>query len=140
MLGSVEIIGKGICLRRVILELCPLGHRHRSRALDRLSWALTSRFTQRGNIDDFDEGIQFYREAASSCHNGHTGRDVFLNNLAFSLKVRFDHQGKHNDLNEAISLYEEVLRLCPVGHKYHRDSSLDNVTRFKKCGHTDDIT
>jgi hypothetical protein len=60
--------------------------------------------------------------------------------LAFSLKVRFDHQGKHNDLNEAISLYEEVLRLCPVGHKYHRDSSLDNVTRFEKCGHTDDIT
>jgi hypothetical protein len=32
---------EGICLQRVVLELCPVGHQHRLRALDNLSWALT---------------------------------------------------------------------------------------------------
>ncbi|KAG1760787.1 CHAT domain-containing protein [Suillus placidus] len=135
---------KGICLRRVVLELCPLGHQLRPRALDKLSSALRSRFTQRGNIDDLDEGIQFRREAVSLCPEGHVGRDFYLNNLALSLKVRFRHQGKPNDLDEAISSFEEALRLRPVGHKY-RDTSLDNlggalVVHFNNRGDIDDIT
>jgi CHAT domain-containing protein len=136
---------EGICLRRVVLELCPVGHQRRPRALDELSRALQSRFAQSGNIDDLDECIQFRREAVSLCPEGHTGRDVYLNNLAFSLCFyRFNHQGNPNDLDEAISLYEEALRLRPVGHNV-RDFSLDNlggalVTRFKKRGARDDIT
>ncbi|KAG2339520.1 TPR-like protein [Suillus weaverae] len=140
----IDASDKGICLPRVILELCPLGHQLRPRVLNNLSWALELRFSQCGNIDDLDEGIQFRREAMSLCPEGHTDRDSYLNNLACSLRVRFDHQRKPNDLDEAISLYEEALRLCPVGHE-SRDFSLDNlglalITRFNERGDIDDIT
>ncbi|KAG1747023.1 CHAT domain-containing protein, partial [Suillus occidentalis] len=135
---------EGIHLRRIVLELCPLGHQLRPSALNRLSSALRSRFMQYGNIDDLDEGIQFRREAMSLCHEEHPDRDTYLNNLAMSLNIRFEHQGKPDDLDEAISFYEEALRLRPVGHKY-RDFSLDNlgsalVTRFDDRGDIDDIT
>ncbi|KAG1729596.1 CHAT domain-containing protein [Suillus occidentalis] len=136
---------EGICLRRVVLELCHVGHQRRPRALDKLSNALESRFTQSGNSDDLDECIQFRREAVSLCPEGHTGRDVYLNNLAVSLGIyRFNHQGNPNDLDEAISLHEEALRLRPVGHE-SRHFSLNNlggalVTRFSKRGVRDDIT
>jgi hypothetical protein len=109
---------EGICLRRVVLELCPLGHQRRPRTLDELSNALESRFTQSGNIDDLDEGIQFLREAVSLCPEGHADRGVYLNNLAFSLHFyRFKHQGNPNDLDEGISLNEEALPLLPIGHE-----------------------
>ncbi|KAG1767990.1 CHAT domain-containing protein [Suillus occidentalis] len=136
---------EGICLRRVVLDLCPVGHQRRPTTLNELSMALISRFTQSGNTDDLEEVIQFLREALSLCPEGHTGRDLYLNNLAHSLGCfRFNHQGNLNDLDEAISLHEEALRLRPVGHKY-RDTSLDNlggvlVTRFNKRGALDDIT
>ncbi|KAG1737594.1 CHAT domain-containing protein [Suillus occidentalis] len=136
---------EGICLRRVVLDLCPVGHQRRPTALDELSHALRSRFTQSGNIDYLDECIQFRREAVSLCPEGHTDRAVYLNNLALSLGgYRFDHQGNPNDLDEAISLHEEALRLCPVGHK-SRAFPLGNlgddlVTRFNKRGARDDIT
>ncbi|KAG2341559.1 TPR-like protein [Suillus weaverae] len=140
----IDASEEGICLRRVVLELCPQGHQHRLRALDKLSLVLNTRFTQRGNIDDLDESIRFLREAVSLCPEGHSDPAYYLNNLAFSLERRFDHQGKPNDLDEAISLYEEALRLHPVGHK-NRDVSLDNlsgalVSRFNKCNAIDDIT
>ncbi|KAG1758652.1 CHAT domain-containing protein [Suillus occidentalis] len=135
---------EGIHLRRIVLELCPLGHQLRPRALDRLSSALRSRFMQYGNIDHLDECIQFRREAMSLCPEEHPDRDSYLNNLAMSLKIRFNHQGKPDDLDEAISFYEEALRLCPVGHK-SRDFSLDNLgtalaTRFDDRGDIGDIT
>ncbi|KIK33824.1 hypothetical protein CY34DRAFT_789244, partial [Suillus luteus UH-Slu-Lm8-n1] len=69
---------EGICLRQVVLDLCPVGHPRRPRALDKLSDALESRFTQSGNIDDLDECIQFRHEAVSLCPEGHTDRDVYL--------------------------------------------------------------
>ncbi|KAG1740421.1 CHAT domain-containing protein [Suillus paluster] len=125
-----------IQLRRIILELCPLGHQHHLNALEKLSQALGASFEQCGNIDDLDERIQCCRELVSLAPKGCHGRDTYLNNLAFSIARRFDHQGKSHDLNEAISLYEEALRLRPVGHRY-RDFSLDNLgaalcTRFEK--------
>ncbi|KAG2344550.1 TPR-like protein [Suillus weaverae] len=140
----IDASDEGICLRRVVLELCPLGHRHRPIALDQLAWALRSRFTQRGNIDDLDESIRFRREAVSLCPKGHTDRAYYLNNLASSLQFRFDHQVKPNDLDVAISLCEEALHLCPVEHKY-RAISLGNlglalITRFNNRGDIDDIT
>ncbi|KAG1806948.1 hypothetical protein EV424DRAFT_1558581 [Suillus variegatus] len=133
-----------IHLRRVILELCPLGHQLRPGALDRLAQAVEARFDQHGSINDLDMSIQFGREAVSLCPEGHADCGTYLNNLAFSLMSRFDHQGKPHDLDEAISLHEEALRLCPVGHKFHHNS-LDNlggilVDRFNKCGDIDDIT
>jgi CHAT domain-containing protein/tetratricopeptide (TPR) repeat protein len=136
---------EGICLRRVVVELCPVGHQHRPRALSELSSALESRFTQSGNIDDLDEGIQFLREAVSLCSEGHTGRVLYLNNLAFSLGYhRFGHQGNPIDLDEGISLHEEVLHLCPVGHE-SRGFPLGNlgltlIARFNERGVIDDIT
>ncbi|KAG1830068.1 hypothetical protein DFJ58DRAFT_750614 [Suillus subalutaceus] len=134
---------EGIHLRRVILELCPLGSAHRPKALDNLAQAVEARFDQRGTIDDLAESIQHEREAVSLCPEGHSERDTYLNNLAYSLKSRFDHQGNSDDLNEAISLYEEALRLRPVGHK-SRDFSLNNLglalwTRFKQRGDVNDI-
>ncbi|KAG1873975.1 CHAT domain-containing protein [Suillus subluteus] len=140
----IDASDEGIHLRRVVLELCPLGQQLRPRALDKLSWALSLRFEQHGSIDDLDTSIQLGREAVSLCPEGHADRDYYLNNLAFSLKLRFNHQRKPNDLDEAIFLYEEALSLRPVGHKY-RDTSLDNlglalIARFNKRGDIDDIT
>ncbi|KAG1778842.1 hypothetical protein EV702DRAFT_1217687 [Suillus placidus] len=140
----IDASEEGICLRRVVLELCPQGHQLRPGALHKLAWALVTHFKQCGNVDDLDESIRFCREAVSLCPEGHTGRGSNLNNLAYSLQVRFDHQGKPNDLDEAISLYEEAPRLCPVGHEY-RDTSLDNLggalaTCFDKRKDIDDIT
>ncbi|KAG1873809.1 CHAT domain-containing protein [Suillus subluteus] len=140
----IDASDEGIHLRRVVLELCPLGHQLRPRALDNLSWALRLRFRQHGSIDDLDTGIQLGREAVCLCPEGHDGRDDYLNNLAFSLKLRFIHQGKSNDLDEAISLYEEALHLRPVGHEY-RHISLINIggaliTRCYKRGDINDIT
>ncbi|KAG2343594.1 hypothetical protein BDR05DRAFT_989693 [Suillus weaverae] len=135
---------EGIHLRRVVLELCPLGHQLRPRALDELAKAVEARFDQHGIIDDLDTSIQLGREAVSLCPEGHSNRDHYLNNLAYSLVSRFNHQGKPNDLDEAISLHEEALCLRPVGHK-SRDLSLDNlggafIARFNKRGDIDDIT
>ncbi|KAG1824297.1 CHAT domain-containing protein [Suillus variegatus] len=135
---------EGIHLRRVVLELCPLGHPLRPGALNMLARAVRACFDQNGSIDDLDTSIQLFREAVSLCPEGHADRDAYLNNLADSLTSRFKHQGKPHDLNEAISLHEEALRRRPVGYKY-RDYSLDNlglalIDRFKTRGDIDDIT
>jgi tetratricopeptide (TPR) repeat protein len=134
---------EGIHLRRVVLELCPLGNSHRPRALDMLAQAVEARFHQRGAIDDLAESIEHGREALSLCPEGHFERDMYLNNLAASLTYHFNHQGNSDDLNEAISLYEEALRLCPVGHN-SRIFSLDNLgealrTCFNQRGDINDI-
>ncbi|KAG1871527.1 CHAT domain-containing protein [Suillus subluteus] len=139
----IDASDEGIHLRRNMLELCPMGHQLHPAALYRLSWALRSRFTQFGNIDDLDESIQCNRQAMSLCPEKHSGRHDYLNNLACSLTFRFNHKGKRDDLNEAIFLHEEVLRLCPVGHKY-RCVSLDNLggallNRFYKHDDINDI-
>ncbi|KAG2114887.1 CHAT domain-containing protein [Suillus cothurnatus] len=135
---------KGIQLRRVIIEICPLDHQFRPKALNELADAVEARFKQCGSIDDIDETIQLRREALSMCPEGHADRDSCLNNLAFSLVSCFNHQGKPNDLDEGISLHEEALRLRPVGHKY-RDFSLVNlgsalITRSEKRRDMNDIT
>ncbi|KAG1788986.1 CHAT domain-containing protein [Suillus plorans] len=135
---------EGIHFRRVVLELCPVGHRFRPRTLDQLAQAVEARFDQHGSIDDLDTSIQLGREAMSLCPEGHAGRDAYLNNLAYSVASRFRHQGNTNDLDEAISLFEETLHLCSVGHE-SRDCSLDNlggvlVDRFNKRGDIDDMT
>ncbi|KAG1823763.1 CHAT domain-containing protein [Suillus subaureus] len=140
----VDASDEGIHLRRNVLELCPVGHQLRPRALATLAHAVHVRFNQRGSIDDVDEDIRLHREAVSLCSEGHSDRGSYLNNLAYSLVNRFNHQGKPNDLDEATTLYEETLRLCPVGHEI-RDISLDNLggalaSRFYKRGDIDDIT
>ncbi|KAG1778158.1 hypothetical protein EV702DRAFT_1044841 [Suillus placidus] len=140
----IDASEEGICLRRVVVELYPQGHRHRPRALDKLAQSVEACFVQHGSIDDLDTSIELGREAVSLCPEGHSNTAYHLINLASSLELRFDHQGKPNDLGEAISLHEEALRLCPVGYK-HRDTSLDNlggalVTRFNNRKDIDDIT
>ncbi|KAG1882807.1 hypothetical protein F4604DRAFT_1678298 [Suillus subluteus] len=130
-------------LRRVVLKLCPLGNEHHPKALDKLAWALSSRFEQRGSIDNLEECIQCDCKAISLCSKGHSERDLYLNNLALSLWTRFNCRGKYHDLDEAISLYEEALRLCPVGHE-SSDFPLDNLgvalfTRFNKRSDVNDI-
>ncbi|KAG2099292.1 CHAT domain-containing protein [Suillus discolor] len=135
---------EGIHLRRVVLELCPLGHRLRPITLHELAQAVEARFDQHGGIDDLDASIQLRREAVSLCPEGHADRDTYLNNLAFSLVSRFKHQGNHNDLDGAISLHEAALHLRPVGHEF-RDYSLGNlgvalVDRFKEREDIEDMT
>ncbi|KAG2068524.1 hypothetical protein BDR04DRAFT_770237, partial [Suillus decipiens] len=134
---------EGIHIRRVVLELCPLGNKHRPKAFERLGRALSLRFEHHGSTDDLDECTQCCREAVSLCSEGDSERNAYLNNLAFSLSDRFKHQGNYHDLNDAIFLYEEVLRLCPVGHK-SRDFQLDSLgtalsTRFNHGGDVNDI-
>ncbi|KIK38781.1 hypothetical protein CY34DRAFT_808972 [Suillus luteus UH-Slu-Lm8-n1] len=135
---------EAIHVRRIVLELCPLGHQLRLRALDELSQAIQVWFNQHRSIDDIDTSIQLRREALSLCSEGHADRGHCMNNLAFSLLSRFDHQGKPNDIDEAICFYEEVLSLWPAGHKF-RDSSLSDlgsalVARYDTRGDIDDIT
>jgi tetratricopeptide (TPR) repeat protein len=139
----IDASNEVIRLQRIVLELCPLGNKHRPKALDKLARALITHIQQRGSIDDLDECIQRHREAVFLRPEGHSERDTHLNNLALSLKFRFDHHSNPNDLNEAISLYEEALRLRPVGHK-SRASSLDNLgiilrIRFSQRGDVTDI-
>ncbi|KAG0704971.1 CHAT domain-containing protein [Suillus ampliporus] len=134
---------EGIHLRRIILELCPLGHQHRPRALNVLSGTLQACFEQGGRIEDIEESIQLRREALSLCPEGHPDHGIYLHGLAHSLSRRFSHQGKSRDLDEAISLYEEALCLRPVGHKYRYTSS-DNLggallDRFSQHGDINDI-
>ncbi|KAG1718332.1 CHAT domain-containing protein [Suillus lakei] len=129
-----------IHLRRIVLELCPLGKKHRPRALDNLAQAVEARFDQHGNVDDLEETVKLRREAVSLCLEGDSG---CLNNLAVSLRSRFQHQGKSHDLDEAISLHEEALRLRPVGHE-SRNASLGNLggalrSRFNQRSDMNDI-
>ncbi|KAG2094539.1 CHAT domain-containing protein [Suillus cothurnatus] len=139
----IDASDEGIHIRRVILELCPLGNERRPKALYKLGCALRSRFEQCGSIDDLDESIQHGREAVSLSSEGHSERYAYLNNLAWSLWTRFNHQDNYHDLNEAISLYEEALRLCPVGHN-NRDLPLHSLglalsTRFNQRSDVNDI-
>ncbi|KAG1730513.1 CHAT domain-containing protein [Suillus paluster] len=140
----IDASDEGTQLRRIVVELCPLGHQYRLSALNKLSLNLRARFAQYGSIDDLDESIQCCREIVSLAPKGCHGHDAYLNNLAILIAKRFDHQAKSHDLDEAISLYEEALRLCPVGHCAYRFARFDNLgralcTRFGKCGDTDDI-
>ncbi|KAG2034105.1 CHAT domain-containing protein [Suillus americanus] len=140
----IDASDEGIHLRRNILELCPMGHQHRLNALDKLAWALFTRFTERGNIDDIDESVHLRREAVYLCPEGHSDRAGHLRHLALSLMNRFNHEGKPNDLDEAITLYEEALHFRPVEHEFC-GSLLDNIgaaffARFNKRGDIDDIT
>ncbi|KAG2110704.1 hypothetical protein DEU56DRAFT_241094 [Suillus clintonianus] len=78
----IDASDEGIYLRRVVLELCPLGQKYRPGALDKLSWALVTRFSQRGSFDDLDESIQLGHEAISLCPEGHSDRgNVCLHHL-----------------------------------------------------------
>ncbi|KAG0704890.1 CHAT domain-containing protein [Suillus ampliporus] len=141
---QMDASDEGIQLRRIVLELCPLGHRHHPRARDKLSWSLFTRFTHHGNISDLHECIPLGREAMSLCPKGYYGRDIYLNNLGVFLENRFHRQGtSRSDLDEAISLYTEALRLRPVGHEF-RHTSLGNLggillTRFNQCSNVNDI-
>jgi hypothetical protein len=75
---------EGIHFRRVVLELCPLGHQLRPRGLHKLAQAVKARFDQHGSIDDLDTSIQLGREAVSLCPEGHADRGSHLNNLALT--------------------------------------------------------
>ncbi|KAG1746151.1 CHAT domain-containing protein [Suillus lakei] len=139
----VDASDEGIHLRRLALELCPLGHQHHLRTFYNLSSALYGRFLQCGSIVDIDESIQLGRDILSLCLEGHSSRDTYLNDLALSLATRFTHEGRPHDLDEAISLGEEALRLRPLGHKC-RDIPLSNLgtalqTRFIQRSDVNDI-
>ncbi|KAG0692054.1 CHAT domain-containing protein [Suillus ampliporus] len=134
---------EGIQLRRIVLELCPPGHRYHPRSLHELARALQVRFLRCGSIDDIDETIQLRREVVSLAPEGCDYHDTYLNNLADSLELRFSHQGTSHDLDEAISWHEEALRQRPIGHQF-RDFSLDNLggalrTHFEERGDINDI-
>ncbi|KAG1717380.1 uncharacterized protein EDB91DRAFT_1314423, partial [Suillus paluster] len=123
----IDASDEGIHLRRIVLELCPLGHEYRPSSLYKLSWAL-------------DESTQLGREAVSLCPEGHPDRGVYLNNLAVSLRYyRFRHQDKSDDLDEAVSLYEEALCLSPVGHKSRDLQWGALLDRFKQRGEVEYI-
>ncbi|KAG2347159.1 hypothetical protein BDR05DRAFT_905863 [Suillus weaverae] len=134
---------EGICLKRAVLELCPMGHEHHLIALHELTQAVEARFGQCGSIDDIDEAIQLRREVVSLCPEEHPERHTYLINLASSLSLRFDHQGNSHDLDEAICLYDEAMRQCPIEHE-SRYALLDNlggalIDRFNQRSNTNDI-
>ncbi|KIK40598.1 hypothetical protein CY34DRAFT_260040 [Suillus luteus UH-Slu-Lm8-n1] len=134
----INVSDEGIHLRRIVLELCQLGHQCPLDALTKLAKATEVRFVQCGNIDDIDESIQLRRDAVSLCPEGHPGYATYLEHLAVALSAcRFNHEGKICDIDEAISLHEEALLLHPVGHRY-RDRALSSLGcailyRFEQC-------
>ncbi|KAG1861181.1 CHAT domain-containing protein [Suillus subalutaceus] len=120
----------GIQLRRVVLELCPLGNQHRRpRALAKLARAVEARFDEHGSIEDLEESIKLGREAVSLCPEGHPSYDTCLNNLAFSIRSRFNQQGKSDDLDEAISLFEEALRLRPSWARISDNNDINDINK-----------
>ncbi|KAG1841930.1 hypothetical protein DFJ58DRAFT_916360 [Suillus subalutaceus] len=136
----IDASDEGIHIRRVVLELCPLGNEHRPKALENFAWALSefatalgSRFEQRGSIDDLDECIQCCREAGI----------LIAIPTWFTWPTHSCLASSTHELNEAISLYEEALCLRPVGHE-SRDYSLSHLgrallSRFTQCGDVNDI-
>ncbi|KAG1834887.1 CHAT domain-containing protein [Suillus variegatus] len=140
----IDVSDEGIHLRRIVLQLCQLGHQCRLDALTKLAKALEVRFEQRGSIDDINESIQLHRDAVSLCPEGHPDRGTYLRSLAVALSdCRFNHEGKSHDIDEAISLHEEALLLHPVGHE-SRDRALSSLGRailyrFQQCSGISDI-
>ncbi|KAG2115808.1 uncharacterized protein F5147DRAFT_817523, partial [Suillus discolor] len=134
---------EGIHLRRVVLELCPLGHQLRPRALGMLAYAVEGHFNQHGNIDDLDTSIQLCREAALTLHPpGHPHHDTTLNNLALALNTR-DESHVSEDLSEAIDSHRESLRLKRLDHP-GRHATLINLSsalcsRFTQTQKNEDV-
>ncbi|KIK35478.1 hypothetical protein CY34DRAFT_812102 [Suillus luteus UH-Slu-Lm8-n1] len=138
---------EGMHLRRIVLELCPLGHQLHIAALSGLSKAFKARFDLHGSTDDLDKSIELGREfvSLSRCLEGLDTdcRANTLNYLGFSLVARFDHQGKLSDLDEAIHLYEEAL--CLWANDVGREIASDNlgcalISRFNTGGDIDNVT
>ncbi|KAG2105401.1 hypothetical protein BD769DRAFT_1393275 [Suillus cothurnatus] len=122
-----------IHLLQNILEFCPADQQHRPKVLDKLAWALRSRFTQHGNIDDIDKTahlttltISLYGEALRLCPVGHDSRDLLLGNLGGAFLTRFNKHRDIDDITRAISLRREALALCPPGHP-SRDTTLNSL-------------
>ncbi|KAG2105823.1 CHAT domain-containing protein [Suillus discolor] len=140
----IDVSDEGIHLRRIVLQLCQLGHQCHLDALAKLAKVLEVRFEQRGSIDDINESIQLRRDAVSLCPEGHPDRGTYLRSLAVALSdCRFNHEGKSHDIDEAISLHEEALLLHPVGHE-SRDRALSSLGRailyhFQQCSGVSDI-
>ncbi|KAG2088389.1 uncharacterized protein F5147DRAFT_789540 [Suillus discolor] len=148
----IDVSDGGIHLRRVVLELYPLGHQLHPRALDRLAQALQTRFYQHGSIDDLDTSIQLGREAVYLRPEGHAHRklndlDEVISLDEEALRLRLVGQnlkcGDIDDITRAISLYRESLTLRPPGHP-GRDTTLNNLaltlkTRYDKSHVSEDL-
>jgi len=122
---------ESISLRRIVLELCPQGHRHHARSLNRLAGDLYTRFEQSGNIDDINEATHLLREALAAC-DGDGERSFYLSVLSYTLKLRFHRLHHTADINECISLSREALSLHPPGHPA-RPRSLNNLAKALKA-------
>ncbi|KAG2092389.1 CHAT domain-containing protein [Suillus cothurnatus] len=114
----------GIHLRRILLEICPVGQQHlgkesRDVSLDNLGGALVTRFKKYGDIDDITGAISLHREALKLHPPGYPRRDATLNKLALALKNRCDLLHVSKDIYEAIDHYRECLRLVRHDHPGH---------------------
>ena len=76
--------------------------------------ALSTRFEQKGDLDDLGESISCHRQALELFPTLHSKRSVSLNSLASALSTRFEHKGDLDDLEESISCHRQALELRPV--------------------------
>ncbi|KAG1773752.1 hypothetical protein EV702DRAFT_1243180 [Suillus placidus] len=142
---------EGIYFRRVVLEICPLGHQLRLDALlllghaDRdgylhnLALSLVSRFGHQDKPDDLDEAISLHEESLRLRPVGHESRYCSLSNLGSAL----NKHGDIDDITRAISLNREALTLLPPGHP-SRDTALNNLavalkTRYNELDVSEDL-
>ncbi|KAH8111460.1 CHAT domain-containing protein [Phellopilus nigrolimitatus] len=92
---------------RDALDLCPVGHPHRSASLICLGNGVGTRFRQTGRTEDLEESISLCRDALDLLPPGHPDRSASLNNLGSGVFVRFQQTGQTKDLEESLHLFEE---------------------------------
>ncbi|KAG1778866.1 CHAT domain-containing protein [Suillus placidus] len=137
----IDASDEGICLRRVVLELCPQGHQlpvslcpeghsNRDYYLNNLAFSLKLRFDHQGKPNDLDEAISLYEEAPR-LRPGAPSSPVSTNCKDI------------DDITRAISLHREALTLRPLGQP-HRGTTLSNLahalkTRYNKLHVSEDL-
>ncbi|KAJ6527473.1 hypothetical protein B0H19DRAFT_1243293 [Mycena capillaripes] len=146
--GDMKDINEAIDLHREALGLHTPSHLDRGISLEKLGFALLTRFKEKEDMRDIDEAIDLYREALSLHSPPHPDRGSSLNDLATAILSRYKQQGDERDINEAIELNREALALCepldPDREDFVREDFLNSLanavrTRFEHQGDTRDI-
>jgi tetratricopeptide (TPR) repeat protein len=121
-----DLLEETIELDMEAVELCPVGHPHRSTLHANLASSLMSRYETSGNIDMLDQAIRFERVALSLYPVDHPSRAASCDQLSLWLVRRYQEGGGASSsagagssrlgLDEAVALQREALRLRPLGH------------------------
>ncbi|KAJ7459592.1 CHAT domain-containing protein [Mycena galericulata] len=107
-------------------RLTTTGDPHMATYLTSLGNALSARFEQLGDLDDFNQTVLVYHDAVRLTPDGDPRKPGRLSNLATALRARFERIHKREDLNEAVNLSERAVQL--VSNTSERPKLLNNLS------------